>query len=227
MSRHLTGATATSLLIGLAVLAGGFTAASGASTSTAAPDPSAAGAAGATVSPGAAAGPGTSGSPGPATSASPSATLAGRHADPDLEALLPTSLGGVTLIVESQAGTDLSTDSAAFDAFLAKFGRTRADFSLASAYSPGGLKAQVGAWRLRGADPARLLDAFAAAVQASSSTPLTRVEETVGGRTVTRIGDPGQLTQGPIYVFVRGDTLLFVETTEPALAAEAIGKLPE
>jgi hypothetical protein len=41
------------------------------------------------------------------------------------------------------------------------------------------------------------------AVQASSTTQLTEVEA------VTRIGDPGQPTQGPIQVFVRGDALLF------------------
>jgi hypothetical protein len=150
-----------------------------------------------------------------------SAVAQGRHADPELEALLPATLGGVSLTIESQAGTDLATESAAFDAFLASLDKTRADFSLASAYSPGGLEAKVGAWRVKGADPALLLPGFKTAVQASSTTPLTQVEEIVGGRAVTRIGDPGQLTQGPLYVFVRGDTLLFVQTTEPALAEEA------
>jgi hypothetical protein len=149
-----------------------------------------------------------------------------RHADPELEALLPTTLGGVALTIESQAGTDLEAESAAFDAFLAGLGKTRADFSVASAYSPGGLEAAVGAWRVKGADPALLLPGFKTAVQASSTTPLAKVEETLAGRAVTRIGDPGQLTQGPLYVFVRGDTLWFVQTTERALAEEAMEKLP-
>jgi len=95
---------------------------------------------------------------------------AGRHADPALEALLPTALGGVSLTVESQAGTDLTTNSAAFDAFLASLGKTRSDFALASAYARG-LTAQVGAWRVKGADPALLLPGFKTAVQASSTTP--------------------------------------------------------
>jgi hypothetical protein len=151
----------------------------------------------------------------------------GRHAAPELEALLPTTLGGVSLTIESQAGTDLATESAAFDAFLASLGKSRADFTLASAYSPGGLKAAVGAWRVKGADSALLLPGFATAVQASSTTPLTLAEETLAGRAVNRIGDPGQLTQGPLYVFVRGDTLWFVQTTERALAEEAMNKLPE
>jgi hypothetical protein len=153
--------------------------------------------------------------------------MADRHAAPELEALLPTTLGGVSLTIESQAGTDLATESAAFDAFLASLGKSRADFTLASAYSPGGLKAAVGAWRVKGADSALLLPGFATAVQASSTTTLTQVEEIVAGRAVNRIGDPGQLTQGPLYVFVRGDTLWFVQTTERALAEEAMSKLPE
>ena len=149
-----------------------------------------------------------------------------RHADPALEALLPTTLGGRALTVESQAGPELATQSAAFDAFLAELGRSISDFTLASAYSQGSLRAEVGAWRVRGADPGRLLAAFRNAVQASSATPLTQAEEIVSGRAVTRIGDPGQLARGPLYVLVRGDTLLFVQTPDRALAEEATGKLP-
>jgi hypothetical protein len=158
---------------------------------------------------------------------SASALAQGRHADPDLEALLPTTLGGAALTVESQAGTELATRSAAFDAFLAALGKTRADFSLASAYGRGGLKAEVGAWRVKGADPALLLPAFKTAVQASSTTPLKVAEEMLGGRAVTRIGDPGQLTKGPLYVVVSREALLFVETPDRALAEEAIAKLPK
>ncbi|MCB1490078.1 MAG: hypothetical protein KDJ88_21795 [Bauldia sp.] len=150
-----------------------------------------------------------------------------RHADPELEALLPTTLGGIALTIESQAGTDLSTTSGPFDTFLEGLGKSRADFTLASAYARGGdLKAEVGAWRVDGADTAMLLPSFEAVMQASSTTPLTITEETIAGRAVTRIGDPGQLTRGPLYVIVRGDMLLFVQTPEPALADEAMSKLP-
>ena len=154
------------------------------------------------------------------------AAQSARHADPALEALLPTTLGGMSLVVESQDGKDLMTNSATFDAFLAGMGRTRADFSLASAYSEKGLHAAVGGWRVKGGEPAALLAGFKITLQASSATPLTMAEETVGGRTVTRIGDKGQLAQGPLYVIVRGDTLLFVQTPDHGLAEEAIGKLP-
>lgn len=150
-----------------------------------------------------------------------------RHVDPELEALLPATLGGTALTIESQAGIDLSTQSSAFDTFLASLGKSKSEFSLASAYArQGSLKAEIGAWRVRGAERAALLPGFQTAVQASSNTPLTIVTENLAGREVTRIGDPGQLARGPLYVVVRGDTLLFVQTTVPALAAEAIEKLP-
>lgn len=155
------------------------------------------------------------------------ALAAGRHADPGLEALLPRTLGGAVLTVESQAGPALMTNSAAFDTFLRKLGKTRADFTIASAYSQGGLKAQIGAWRVKGGDPGLLLPGFETALQSSSATPLTKAVETLAGREVTRIGDPGQLAQGPLYVVVRGDALLFVQTPESVLAEEAIGKLPK
>ena len=151
----------------------------------------------------------------------------GRHANPELEAMLPAKLGGVVLVVESQAGIDLETGSAAFDAFLSGLGKTRADFTVASAYAQGGLKAAAGAWRVNGADTATLLPAFKTTVQTSSATPLVTAQETVAGKQVTRIGDPGQMARGSLYVFARGDTLFFVQTPDPALAAEALEKLPK
>lgn len=160
--------------------------------------------------------------------ASPRATAqSARHADPALEALLPTSLGGVALVVESQAGSALTTNSAAFDTFLGSQGKTRQDFTVASAYARGGLPAAVGAWRVEGGRPEALLPAFRAALQASSATPLDIGPDELAGRTVTRIGKDGQLAQGPLYVVVRGDTLFFVQAAKRALAEEAMGKLPK
>jgi hypothetical protein len=150
-----------------------------------------------------------------------------RHADPELEALLPTTLGGVLLTRESQRGADLSRQSDALDRFLEGLGRTIQDFTLASAYSASGdLKAQVGAWRVRGADTGRLMSGFIEAIQASSTTKLTLTELSIGSHQVTQIGAAGQLTQGPLYSFVRDQTVLFVQTTEPALAEEALASLP-
>lgn len=150
---------------------------------------------------------------------------AGRHADPELEAMLPRVLGGAALVVESQAGTELATRSAAFDGFLARLGRSRADFTVASAYSDRGLHAEIGAWRVRGAAPDAMLDGLVAALQEASRVPLSVAAETLAGQSVTRIGDPGQLARGPLWAIARDGVLLFVQTPDRALAEEAIGKL--
>ena len=155
-----------------------------------------------------------------------SSLAAGRHADPALEATLPQTLGGVALTIESQHGTDLNSNSTAFDSFLKELGKSREDFIVASAYASGSLKGAVSSWRVKGAASLSLLPAFKVAIQSSSNIKLTIAEETLSGRTVTRIGEPRQLAQGPIYVFVKNDILYFVQTSEPALAEEAISKLP-
>jgi hypothetical protein len=162
----------------------------------------------------------------PAPSAGPTGT-AGRHADPALEALLPETLGGVSLVTESQHGTDLTRQSDALDAMLKELGKTLADFTLASAYSPAGdVEAQAGVWRVAGATPEALLPAFVTTVQASSTTKLTVTELTLGGHDVTQIGAPGELAQGPLYAYAKDDMVLFVQTTDPKLAEEALAAMP-
>jgi hypothetical protein len=165
----------------------------------------------------------------PSSPAAPSvaASVASRHAAPELEALLPETLGAVALTRESQRGIDLSQRSDALDQFLAGLGKTLDDFTLASAYSRSGdIEAQVGAWRILGADPTRLMPGYIEAVQSSSTTKLTVANTAIGGHDVTRIGVSGQLTQGPLYAYVKDDTILFVQTTDPALAEEALSSLP-
>jgi hypothetical protein len=167
----------------------------------------------------------TLGTPSPEPSVDASGT--GRHAAPQLEALLPETLGGVTLTRESQRGVDLSQQSDALDTFLSGLGKTIDDFTVASAYSSSGdIEAQVGAWQIRDAPSSALMAGFIEAVQASSTTKLTVSDTLLSGHEVTQIGVSGQLTQGPLYAYVRADTILFVQTTDPALAAEAMALLP-
>lgn len=150
-----------------------------------------------------------------------------RHADPSLEALLPSTLGGVSLVRESQNGTDLTRQSQPFDAFLAKLGKTRGDFTVASAYATSGLAAEIGAWRVSGLSGEQLLPGFKAALQASSTVPLAESRENIDGRSVLRLGDPGQMARGPLYVLPYRDCLLFVQTNDEGLAGEAVGKFPQ
>jgi hypothetical protein len=162
----------------------------------------------------------------PAPSAAPSQPAL-RHADPALEALLPETLGGVSLVTESQNGTDITRQSDALDAMLKGLGKTLADFTIASAYSPAGdVEAQVGLWRVAGTTPEALLPAFVAVVQGSSTTKLTVAELTLGGHDVTQVGAPGQLAQGPLYAYAKDDMVLFVQTPDPKLAEDALAKMP-
>ena len=87
------------------------------------------------------------------------------------------------------------------------------------------MKAQVGAWRVRGADPSGLLPGFIKAIQASSTTQLTIATISIAGGPVTQIGAAGELTQGPLYAYTRDEIVLFVQTVDPALAAEALAQL--
>jgi hypothetical protein len=152
---------------------------------------------------------------------------ASRHADPALEALLPETLGAAVLTRESQRGTDLSRQSDALTTMLTGLGKTLNDFTVASAYSAAGeVEAEVGLWQIRGADPGRLMEGFITAVQASSTTKLTVSQATISGHAVSRIGASGQLTQGPLYAYVKDDMILFVQTTDPSLAEQALAKLP-
>jgi hypothetical protein len=151
-----------------------------------------------------------------------SAAAQERHADTTLEELLPSSLEGVALVRESQRGDELSQRNEAFDRMLKELGRAPADFVVASAYALSGLGAEVGAWRIEDIGAERLLPAFVTAVRESSATPLDVEEVLVGGRSVTRIGDAGQLARGPLYVLPSRDVLLFVQTPDAALAAKAV-----
>ena len=55
-------------------------------------------------------------------------------------------------------------------------------------------------------------------------TPLTWEAATVGGKSVQRTADPDQ--RGMTYLYVTGDLLVFVATTNEDDAAEVLGGMP-
>lgn len=148
-----------------------------------------------------------------------------RHADPSLEALLPEVLAGISLTRESQSGADLTRPSDAFDEFLKSLGKQRADFTVASAYA-NGVAAEIGAWRVKGLTAAQLMPGFKVALQASSKSALVIMQTELSGRPATQIGDDNQLARGPLYVTEHADALLFVQSRNAKLAAEAFERLP-
>ena len=150
-------------------------------------------------------------------------------ADKDLEGRLPDAINGVKLLKLSFKGTDFlgSGNSSSKDLtdVLASLGKTPADLSIAVASdATGQLEMSLGAFRIAGADANTIITKFISASQKDS--PDVKVSQAnVGGKTVTQVDDPNS-SSGPSYFYSSGDTVFFVETVDPALAAAAIATFP-
>ena len=79
-------------------------------------------------------------------------------------------------------------------------------------------------FRAEGADQVRLLQAFKDATDAESDTPLDWETVNVGGKEVQRASDPEQ--DNKLYLYVNGDLLVFVATTNEDDAADVLGGMP-
>jgi hypothetical protein len=166
--------------------------------------------------------------PSPEASASPAASAAADasgalpsigipHQDPALEALLPTTFGGVTLQKLSVKGAQLLGQDPTFQKAVTDLGLTAADVSLASAE---GAAVQFVAIRFAGADSGKLLQVFQAASQQQGGV-VTSVN--VGGKDVIKTQDKsGNLS----YFYVRNDVVLGVSAKSDAEAAPALQVFP-
>jgi hypothetical protein len=214
-------------VLGLTVLASLLAACAGPTVSPSASTPSP-GAAATTVGPSASPSGGTA-SGGPSASPAPSVDA---HAVPELEALLPATLGSVVLERVSLTGADFySTGTpqtrARLDTMLAKLGKTVNDLTVADAGDPTrGAVIEVGAFRVAGADSARLLAEWVASNQATSPGRIQVSVVTVDGRNLTRLVDAGRPVGGTIHAFVKGDVVFLVAADDPALLSAALAYLP-
>jgi len=218
--RRLVGPLAASAAIAILVVACGGSA-------TPAPTATPAPAAPASVAP--------SPSPSPEPSAAPSESAAAvasgalpsiglPNQDTNLEAVLPSSFGGVTLQKLSMKGEQFlgQSSSADFNKAMSALGLTAADVSVAVAADMTG-KAGVTfiAIRFAGADSGKLSQVFQAASQASGDV-VSSVN--LGGKDVikTKDGISGSFS----YLYVRNDVVLGVTTKDDATAAKALAVLP-
>ncbi len=180
--------------------------------STASPSPSVA-----LTSPSADASP--SGSPAPTPSPSPSPSPAA----PDLVALLPKSIDGTTLTIDSAKDTtSLGTGPAAraLTASVKKLGKKSADFEIAAAYDPNGtLKVQVLGFRLPGVDPAKLEPIVLNAWLAADVPGVTKTNVKLAGHDALKVsyGDGGN----DEYLLTYHDALFLIETADASLAEKA------
>jgi len=166
--------------------------------------------------------------PSPSTSQGAEPSLPSGAAD--LEALIPNKVGGVTLQKLSMRGNEFANSgsaSAEVQDFLDNLGVSPEDVSVAVGLgvdTDNGSGVAIFIFRAEGADSGRLLQTFKDAVDAEQDTPLEWESANVGGKQVERASDPQQ--NNTVYLYVNGDVLVFVSTTNQDDAAQVLSGLP-
>jgi hypothetical protein len=146
------------------------------------------------------------------------------HDDPALEAILPTTIGGVALDVQSVDGSAILTDdgwSTTISDFLTSVDKTATDLRLAEASDPtGGIDVSIDVYHVAGVDGASLSDALLAAWK-GDNPDLVVTDVTIAGSAVKKI-DFGQDGVPASYIYARDDYAFDIWTDDEALAAEAL-----
>jgi hypothetical protein len=146
--------------------------------------------------------------------------VADLHADPELEALFPTSVGGQPLAVQSFAGSVMQQGDEdtwqAIEEALASVGRTIDDVTVGFALTPD-FDAPVTAFRVAGADAAALLPAVIAIQDASG----TQTPGEIAGKSVVIVDG----AEGRTYAYARDDVIWLVKAEDPGLT-EIFSALP-
>ena len=154
----------------------------------------------------------------------PTAPTAGQSGAPELEAMLPSEVGGVPLQKLSFGGTDFAFDagapfdSSALDPLLKENGKTIEDVRLAIARpagaSPGALGTMVMALQVTGLDAAKLFDLAGASPSMTSAL--------VGGKQVLQAGSAGF----KVYVYAKDDILFEMMLANDGEAEAVLSALP-
>jgi hypothetical protein len=143
------------------------------------------------------------------------------HADPALEAKLPSTFNGVTLSKSSSKGTGAATGGATnpFAGFLGAFG---ASTSTAFAFDTTGSSQVVFfAIQLTGTDAKTALGTILPAIQASQ-TGFKVSTANIGGKDVTVMVGPS----GATYLYPSGDVLYIVGGVDDTTGPAALQALP-
>jgi hypothetical protein len=145
------------------------------------------------------------------------------HDAPELEALLPTTVAGVDMAVDSVTGEGALSEnewSQSILTFLDDKKKTPADLLVAQSYDPTyELAVSVAAFSVSDVKGAELRDALIAAWKAQAPD-LTTTSETIAGKNVARSDDAGT------YWYQHGDVVFVIETTDPELASAGLETLP-
>jgi hypothetical protein len=145
----------------------------------------------------------------------------------DLEALIPDTVGDMTMQKTSTRGDEFLTSSDS-DPSVAKFvsdlGVSPSDISIAIGFgftTDGSSSLGMFVFRAAGASTDRLVSAFKAANDADREAPLTWSSASVGGKDVEKAVD-GESTY---YLYAKDDVLFYL-SGDPASTEEVISGLP-
>ncbi len=160
-----------------------------------------------------------------APSESPSAS-ASALTGADLTGAIPTMVGSKTVTVKTAKPSDLplltgSAGKAALTDLLTRLNVS--DSTVQAAIGTTSDKSiTIGALSIPGADPTLLSLFFFSSTQ--PSTPVGITQTTISGKNVSLFGAAGKT--GQVYVYITGSTVFIIQTSDQALATDAIGKLP-
>ena len=171
----------------------------------------------------------TTGSPSIGASSSEGAAPSLPSEAADLEALIPDTVGDVTLQKLSMRGDEFAnsgSNTLEAEEFLRELGVATEDVSVAVGFglADDGRSVAMFIFKAEGADSGRLLEAFKSAMDAEQDQPLEWETATVGGKQVERA--TAATNNGQVHIYVSGDTLYFVATSHEEDAAEILGGLP-
>lgn len=157
------------------------------------------------------------------------APIFSNHADPALEALLPSSVSGTPLLRYSLTLTQLldsGSDRVGVNAFLQSINKTEADGSYASAFDPSNkLGGGISAFKVAGADAAALLAGITALQITDLGTGATTEAATVGGKNVT-VASVGDGVNDTEWIYGHGDVVFVVQAPDETHAAAFLTALP-
>lgn len=164
--------------------------------------------------------------PTPAASAAASLALPSLPSNAkELEALLPSTLGGHTLTKFSMNGNDFVSQQASTNAQLVAWlnglGKSLNDISAAYAFDTSGANAGVFAFRVNGVDHTTLLNGLQTAMASASQAP-SWTTTSVGGKSVQTATESGNIE----YLYGTADLIFVVFAPDQATAAEALAALP-
>ncbi len=146
----------------------------------------------------------------------------------DLEALIPDTIGAITMTKSSMRGNEYliapGSDESTIQ-FIHDLGVSPNDISMAigsGADQTAGTFAAVFIIRAKGASSDALIAAFETAMNADATSPVQWTDSTVGGKHVRVVAND----TGSTYVYAKGDTVFWIITTVQADAETVLNGLP-